>query len=95
MMRVSHNPPSFFPPCVLVLLPAPAGAARAFSWAPSLRPAFRRGGRELGNWQDQALHLMQSYDPEGAHTQICSVTHNKQLRFTYREGDEHFEQMMH
>lgn len=56
---------------------------------------LQRGERVLGAWQDQALHLMQSCDPEGAHTRICSVTHNKQPRFTHREGDEHFEQMMH
>lgn len=61
-------------------------------WASSLGPVLEK---VLGTWQDQALHLMQSYDPEGAHTRICSVTHNKQPRFTQREGDEHFEQMMH
>lgn len=45
-------------------------------------PCAQRGERVLGTWQDQVLHLVQSCDPEGAHTQICSVTHNKQLRFT-------------
>lgn len=87
-MRVSHNPPSFLPPRVLALPPALTRAVRALDVSGAdaghhpFALRFRGGERALGTWQDQALHLMQSYDPEGAHTQICSVTHNKQLRFT-------------
>lgn len=88
MMRVSHNPPSFLLPCVLALLPASARAARAFGISGAdaghhpFTLRYQRGSEVLGIWQDQALYLMQSYDPEGAHTQICSVTPNKQFRFT-------------
>lgn len=99
MMRVSHNPPSFLPPYVLALLPALAGSARALGILGAdagHRPftlCFReaQGCRGLGR-----IRSFTSCNPmtQGAHTQICSVAH-KQLHFTWREGDECFEQMMH
>lgn len=63
MMRVSHNPPSFFPPRVLVLLPAPARAARALSIQLGTIPSpcvSERGGE---SWEIGRIRPFTSCNP--------------------------------